>query len=258
MATKTKRTTELSGEQLLELFSLIGGADSVELKATVPESAQRSAIAALGLDPMEAQIRQVFFFDTPDLALNRSGVVLRARRVQGRGGDTVVKLRPVVPGELPEDLRHSGSVTVEVDAMPGGFVCSASMKGRATNDEIREAVTGGRKLRKLFSKEQRAFVAAHAPEGLSIDDLQVLGPSFVLKQTIRPAALGRRLVAELWLIPDGSRVFEVSTKCAPADAFQVASEARAYLEGLGLDLSPDPHTKTRATLDFFSGELSSA
>jgi hypothetical protein len=257
MATRTKRTTQLDGEQLVELFSLIGGADSVELKATLPESTHRSAIAALGLDPMEAQIRQVFFFDTPDLALNKSGVVLRARRVQGRGGDTVVKLRPVVPDELPDDLRHSGSVTVEVDAMPGGFVCSASMKGRATNEEIREAVSGGRKLRKLFSKEQRAFLAAHAPEGLSIDDLQVLGPTFVLKQTIRPEALGRRLVAELWLIPDGSRVFEVSTKCAPAETFQVAAEARGYLEGLGLDLSPDPHTKTKATLDFFSGELSS-
>jgi hypothetical protein len=258
MATRTKRTIQLDGEQLAELFSLIGGADSVELKATLPESAHRSAIAALGLDPMEAQIRQVFFFDTPDLALNKSGVVLRARRVQGRGGDTVVKLRPVVPDELPDDVRHSGSVVVEVDAMPGGFVCSASMKGRATNDEIREAVSGGRKLRKLFSKEQRAFLAAHAPEGLGIDELQVLGPTFVLKQTIRPAELGRRLVAELWLIPDGSRVFELSTKCPPADTFQAAAEARAYLEGLGLDLSPDPHTKTKATLDFFSGELSGA
>jgi hypothetical protein len=258
VATRTKRTIQLDGEQLVELFSLIGGADSVELKATLPESAHRSAIAALGLDPMEAQIRQVFFFDTPDLALNGTGVVLRARRVQGRSGDTVVKLRPVVPDELPDDLRQSGSVTVEVDAMPGGFVCSASMKGRATNDEIREAVSGGRKLRKLFSKEQRAFLAAHAPEGIAIDDLQVLGPTFVLKQTIRPPELGRRLVAELWLIPDGSRVFEVSTKCPPAETFQVAAEARSYLEGLGLDLSPDPHTKTKATLDFFSGELSNA
>jgi hypothetical protein len=41
------------------------------------------------------------FFDTPDLALNKAGVVVRARRVQGRSDDTVVKLRPIVPGELP-------------------------------------------------------------------------------------------------------------------------------------------------------------
>ena len=49
------------------------------------------------MDPLDAQIRQVFFFDTPDLALNQAGVVVRARRVQGKGDDSVVKLRPVVP-----------------------------------------------------------------------------------------------------------------------------------------------------------------
>ena len=53
------------------------------------------------MDPLEAQIRQVFFFDTPDLALDKPGVVVRARRIQGKGDDSVVKLRPVVPVELP-------------------------------------------------------------------------------------------------------------------------------------------------------------
>jgi hypothetical protein len=197
----------------------------------------------------------VFFFDTPDLALNRAGVVARARRVQGRGGDTVVKLRPVVPEELPDDLRRSGSVGVEVDAMPGGYVCSASMKGRATNDEVRDAAAGVRPLRKLFSKEQRAFFAAHAPEGTELDGLDVLGPTFVLKQTLVPPDLGRKLVAELWFLPDGRRIFELSTKCLPNEAFQVAAESRAYLEGRGLSLEPDPHTKTKTTLEFYSAEL---
>jgi hypothetical protein len=256
MATQTKRLTELSGEELGSLLGLMRGADTVELKVTLPQSGHRAAIAALGLDPLDAQIRQVFFFDTPELTLNQAGVVARARRVAGRGGDTVVKLRPVVPDELPEDLRQSGSVGVEVDAMPGGFVCSASMKGKATNEAVSDAVKGERPLRKLFSKEQRAFFAANAPEGVDLDGLTVLGPTFVLKETLRPEGFdGRRLVAEMWLIPDGSRVFELSTKCLPGEAFQVAMEARAYLEGLGLELAQDPQTKTKTTLDFFSSEL---
>lgn len=259
MATKTKRLTELSGDELGTLLGLIRGADTVELKVTLPQTAHRGAIAALGLDPLDAQIRQVFFFDTPELTLNKAGVVARARRVAGRGGDTVVKLRPVVPDELPEDLRRSGSVGVEVDAMPGGFVCSASMKGKATNEAVHETVAGERPLRKLFSKEQRAFFTANAPAGVDLDGLTVLGPTFVLKETIRPAGFdGRRVVAEMWLIPDGSRIFELSTKCLPGEAFQVAMEARAYLEGLGLDLAPDPQTKTKTTLDFFAGELRGA
>jgi hypothetical protein len=249
-----KRPVALSGEQLAELLELIGGADSVELKATLPVGAQRSTIAALDIDPLEAEIRQVFFFDTPDLALNRSGVAVRARRIQGRKGDAIVKLRPVVPDALPESVRNSDSVNVEVDAMPGGFVCSATMKARVRNGDVRDAVQGERPLRKLFSKEQRRFLADHAP-GVELDALSVLGPVFVLKHVSRPAGYGRRLVAELWLLPDGSRILELSTKCEPGEAFQVSADTRAHLEAIGLDLEPDPHTKTKTTLEFFAAEL---
>jgi inorganic triphosphatase YgiF len=36
------------------------------------------------MDLLDAQIGQVVFFDTPDLTLNTHGVVVRARRVQGK------------------------------------------------------------------------------------------------------------------------------------------------------------------------------
>ena len=94
------------------------------------------------MDPLEAQIRQVFFFDTPDLALDEAGVVVRARRIQGKGDDSVVKLRPVVPAELPAELRQSASFRVEVDAMPGGFVCSGTMKGALDPGDVRERRRG--------------------------------------------------------------------------------------------------------------------
>ena len=118
----------LSDEKLAKLLALIKGADSVELKLTVPVSDRSKGAAALGVDPLDAQIRQVYFFDTPELTLNKSGLVVRARRVQKKGDDSVVKLRPVVPDELRGKLRRSPSFGVEVDAMPGGFVCSGSMK----------------------------------------------------------------------------------------------------------------------------------
>ncbi len=254
MATQTKRLTELPSEELVQLLALVAGSDSVELKLTVPEAEHRSAIATLGLDPLEAQIRQVFFFDTPGLDLNKSGVAVRARRVQGRTGDTVVKLRPVVPDELSEDIRRSPSVKVEVDAMPGGYVCSASMKGLASNADVREAILGRRPIKKLFSKEQRAFLAAHAPDGLGLDDLTILGPIFVLKLKKSAPEHERKLVVELWLYPDGSRILELSTKCLPGEAFQAGIQARAYLEGLGLSLSADQQPKTKTALEFFAAE----
>jgi hypothetical protein len=241
-----------------ELLRLTKESDSVELKLTVPESTRRSAVAALGMDPLEAQIRQVFFFDTPDLALNHAGVVVRARRVQGKGDDSVVKLRPVVPEELPAELRASPNFVVEVDAMPGGFVCSGSLKAALEGTPVRATVTGGGRLRKLFSKEQRAFYAAHAPEGLAIDDLAVMGPINVMKLKFSPEGYDRRLVAELWLYPDGSNILELSTKCAPTEPFDVAVGASTFLASKGIDLSGEQSTKTRKALEFFSRELSTA
>jgi hypothetical protein len=249
-----QRLSALSGEELNELLALVRGADSVELKVTVPETAHRSAVRALGIDPLDVQVRQVFFFDTVDLRLNTAGVVVRARRIQARSGDTVVKLRPVVPDKLPEDLRRAGAVAVEVDAMPGGYVCSASMKGKATNDDVLAAVRGGRSLAKLFTKGQRAFLRSNAPEGLRLEDLRVLGPVFVLKDAFVPPAYGRRFVTELWLLPDGSRILELSTKCPPAEAFQIGLETRAFLESVGIDLGGAQATKTKTALELLAAE----
>jgi hypothetical protein len=64
------------------------------------------------------------------------------------------------------------------------------------------------------------------------------------------------MVAEMWLYPTGDRIFELSTKCLPSEAFQVAAEARVYLGQNGIDLSGEQQTKTRTALEFFSGELS--
>jgi hypothetical protein len=250
----TTATPRLSEEQREELLTLIGGADTVELKLTVP-MADRGAGAALGVDPLDAQIRQVYFFDTPDLALDKQGLVLRARRIQGREHDSVVKLRPVVPKELPKSLRRSPSFGIEVDAMPGGYVCSGSMKRPLGKSVVHEVVHGEKPLRKLFSKEQRALYAEHAPEGLEIDDLAVLGPIFVLKLRWVPSGLGRRLVAELWLYPDNSMILELSTKCAPSEALEVAAELRGFLTAAGVDLEGEQETKTKKALEYFSSRL---
>jgi hypothetical protein len=251
-----KKSHRLTDAQLEEMLALTQHADSVELKLTVPDSERRATVSALGMDPLEGQIRQIFFFDTPDLALNKQGVVVRARRVQGRGDDTVVKLRPIVPDQLPPSVRKAKTMVVEVDAMPGGYVCSASFKGSlGPGTAVKEVAAGDRAIRKLYSKEQRAFYGSHAPEGLGLDDLSVLGPINVFKLKFTPKGFSRRLVAELWLYPDGERILELSTKCAPEEGFQVAAEARAFLADRGVDLYGEQHTKTKTALDYFAKYL---
>jgi hypothetical protein len=252
MPAASKRHRRLSDAELQQALALAKAADSVELKLTVPDSERRSTVTALGMDPLDAQIRQVYFFDTPDLALNQHGIVVRARRIQQRGDDSVVKLRPVVPADLPTHLRASKNLVVEVDAMPGGYVCSASLKGTPRAGDVKQVAAGDRPIRKLFSKQQRAFYATHAPEGVGLDDLQILGPITLLKLKFSPGEYGRRLVAELWFYPDGSRILELSTKCMPGEGVQVAAETRAFLADQGVDLFGEQQTKTKTALEFFT------
>jgi hypothetical protein len=251
----TDTDRRLSDDQVVDLLRLARGADRVELKVTVPEEHHRSAVAALEMDPLEAQIRQVFFFDTPDLELDRAGLVVRARRTQGKGDDSVVKLRPIVPDELPVRLREAPEFGIEVDAMPGGFVCSGTMKREHKRPRVHDCVGGALPVSKLFSKAQRELFAEHAPTELELDALRILGPIFVLKLKFSPTGYDRRLVAELWLYPDYSAILELSTKCAPSEAFQVAAETRAFLTERGVDLSGEQQTKTRKALEFFSQRL---
>jgi hypothetical protein len=254
----SQTAVRLPDEQLPRLMELIHDSDSVELKLTVPEEYGRSAASALSVDPLEAHIRQVFFFDTPELTLDEAGVVVRARRIQRGKDDSVVKLRPVVPHELPDDVRRSKGVKVEVDAMPGGFVCSGSFKGRPREGEVREAVAGRARISRLFSKEQREFFATHAPDGVELDDLSVLGPVMVLKLKYTPEGAVRPLTVELWTYPDGGRILELSTKAAPSEAFQAVAETRAFLIDRGVPLDGEQQTKTRTALEFYSRELAGA
>lgn len=242
----------LSGAQLGELLTLLAGADTVELKVTVPEAGRREVIQQLEMDPLRAQIRQVAYFDTQDLRLNRHGLVVRARRLTRGLGDSIIKLRPVLPSELSNHLRRVSGFGVEVDAMPGGFVCSGSMKGAVDAADVRDAVRGGRPVRKLFSKQQRAFYDEYAPDVLGLDDLTILGPIFVLKLKSTPKGFGRKLTAEMWLFPDNSRILELSTKCPPSEAFEVAAETRAFLGAKGIDLDAEQQTKTRTALELFA------
>jgi hypothetical protein len=92
----------------------------------------------------------------------------------------------------------------------------------------------------------------HAPEGLELDALSPLGPINVLKLKFSPTGYPRRMVAELWLYPDGSHILELSTKCRPDEAFQVAAETKGFLGERGVNLTAEQQTKTRTALEFFS------
>jgi len=78
----------------------------------------------------------------------------------------------------------------------------------------------------------------------------------VLDLTYSADGFARPLTAEMWLYPDGSRTLQLSTRCVPSEAFEVAAEAASFLSGRGVELDAMQPTNLRTALEFFADDLS--
>jgi hypothetical protein len=242
-------------DRLAALLGVLADVESVELKLTIPNADHRRVLGSLGIDPLGAEIRQVAFLDTPDLRLSEAGLVVRARRTQRKPADLTVKLRPMLPADVPGDLREEHGFKVEVDASPAGFTCSCSLTADAADAKVKDLLTGAGTLTDVLSERQRALLADRLPEGVATTDLRVLGPLTLLKAKFAPEGYPRKMVAELWFLPDGARILELSAKTTPTEAFQAAAETKVYLAGHGVDLGAPQETKTHAALAAFAAML---
>ena len=177
----------------------------------LPTAGSRSAG---GRPARRARSGQVHSLIPPTWPSTRSGVVAGARRVQGRGHDSVVKPQARDPLQTS---RRSGQL-----GQPGGRGrrdagwlrgASASMKGVLGSKAVKEVAAGRKGIRTLFSKVELAVLQGARSRGSGRwTTLSIPRPITVFKLKIRPPELSMRIVAELWLDPDGSRILEL---CSP-------------------------------------------
>jgi hypothetical protein len=113
---------------------------------------------------------------------------------------------------------------------------------------------GDKPLRKLFSKEQRAFYAEHAPDGLALDDLVALGPIFVLKLKGTPSPTGARWSWSCGCTPTGLASSSCRRRRAVAGLPGRRRDPRLPL-GAGIEQATGQQTKTRKALAYFSKHL---
>ena len=117
---------------------------------------------------------------------------------------------------------------------------------------VREVVTGGRPLEKLFTKEQRAFFADHAPAGVGWEDLVPLGPVLVVVLKWVPDGLTNRTTIEQWHYPGQVPLVELSTKASPQNVLKVYADTTKFVAGHGLSAAGEQEPKTRKALEFFT------
>jgi len=227
------------------------GTDAIEVKVTVVDRQEAMALRKFGLARGQAQRRRIFFYDTRDLALYKSGVALRARAT-GDDCDSTVKIRPVVPKRIADKWRKQDGFKVESDAVGAKMICSASFTIAQKPKEIAKVARGSRAIAKLFSGEQEAFLNEMAPVPVDFTQLVPLGPVAVLRWKFQHEGLPYELYVEEWRLPDGCDVIELSIKAKQAQAAAAQAALDGFLVELGIAPETLQQTKTLTALEYFA------
>ena len=228
-----------------------------ELKVMVDDDAIDEVREALGLEDDLAEVRDIYFYDSLDLALFEAGAILRARNVHDDDDDSTVKIRPLVADEVDPSWFEQDGFKCELDASPHSSVESCSFTVEQDEEDIDEVADGDRDLDSLFSSEQEYFLAEHGPY-FYWDELAVLGPVDALVWKIESDLLPSKLTAEHWRLPNEEEMLEVSIKVAVADREDGMSQLLDWLADHEVPLSDGQETKTRRALEVLSEDASSS
>jgi hypothetical protein len=229
--------------------------DAVEIKVTVRPDQELRAERSMELNEDSADVRVIYFYDTPRLDLFRAGVALRARLVKGDDDDSTVKFRPVDAGAIPEEWKECEGFKLEADCVGPRVVCSASLTVVQKRDEIDQVAKGKRPIHRLFSKEQERFLSDFYKGKVDFEKLRVMGPIRVLRWKSEHDDFPHELTTEEWRLPDGDDLVEVSIKVPPGQAGRAQKAFDRHLRKLGLDPEGAQETKTRTALGYFAKEL---
>jgi hypothetical protein len=242
------RTASVAEHRLHDLLPVLIRAPRVELRFVVADELRRPALDALGVDPLRARVGQLFLLDSPALVLTSQGVRVQALRMQGHASRVTVTQRHLTPSRVPGPVRNAPAFTADVDVVPGGFVCSATLGGRAKDEQVRLSASGRAPVARLVTVEQRHFSAPHNADPPGFGNLAMLGPLHVVQHKARLPELDRPLRARHWVFPDGPRRVELAAACSPDEAFAVARAVKDCLASRGLELVGDQETALRRTL----------
>jgi hypothetical protein len=226
--------------------------EAVEIKVTIRPDQELRSTRVMELNEDTADVRVIYFYDTPKLELFNVGVALRARLVKGDDDDSTVKFRPVDAASISKEWRRQDGFKLEADCVGERIVCSSSLTVMQKRNEIDEVARGERPIEKLFSKEQERFLSEFYTKAVDFEKLCVMGPIRVLRWKLKHEGFPHELTVEEWRLPDGEDLVEASIKVSPDEATQARKAFDKHLKSLGLDPKGAQETKTRTALEFFA------
>jgi len=225
---------------------------AVELKVTIRPDQELRAMRALKVDEDTAEVRVIYFYDTPELALFDGGVVLRSRLVKGDEDDTTAKIRPVTPAKVPPSWSRVPGFKIEADRTGKKVVRSASLTEVRKRADIDAASEGKLPIREIFSDAQLGLIQDTSKTKVDFSLLKPLGPIRVLCWQTEHRGFPYKMTIEEWRLPDGEDLVEVSIKVTPDEEIEAKKRFDDHLRELNLDPNGAQDTKTRTALQFFA------
>ncbi len=200
-------------------------------------------VRALALHAESGTPREAWYFDTPDLALFRRGLVFRLR-LTGRGAELTLKAADQDCKQVPPALLPGREGKCEYDLHGSDFKGAVSLS-RRLDEATSRALLGDRvPLEKTLSARQERYLR----EGVSVwpmpPGLQRLGP--VRIQAYRSKT--EKPVVEVWELPSGTRFVEISEKARVDDALRRRSELEKRLANAGVKVCADQSSQAGAKL----------
>jgi hypothetical protein len=236
--------------------------DAVEIKVTIKPEEIKVAKDLLELKQDKSEERKIYFCEdiqtfrtTKKLQLFEHGIILRLRKNQDSPDDSTVKLRPV-SSQISDQWRGIEGFKIEGDWVGDRKIESASFTTKQKQGEIEQTLKGKRSLDKLFCQQQERFLKTSIEIEVHLNDLQVLGPVKGFRwQPKLSGSLTYPIRCELWHIPDGRQLLELSIRVQPEQAQVAQEQFMQYLKKHTLDSTGVQETKTRLVLEFFAKEL---
>lgn len=226
-------------------------ADAIMINATIADAQIDGALERYGLTLDTGAQRLIYFFDTPDVALFKAGIVARARRISGDDHDSTVTVQPVSGPQVLDYWRTCDGYQLAAEVSEAAVPKSASLTVQVSKGLIKQVVTGEKGIAKLYSKDQEAFLAAVGNQSMDYQALCVLGPIAGHRWTFQDPACPWRLTAEVWQRDDGARLMEVAIKVPLPQAEVAIAGLQVFLATVGAARHMKPQTKTRWALDHY-------
>jgi hypothetical protein len=170
------------------------------------------------------QRRDVWYFDTRDLALLERGAVFRLR-IESDRAELTLKAARQECAAVPRELLPHGDAKCELDLHGGAMRGAVSISRRLRANEAAALTAGRSALATALNEAQVRFLRERLQAWPLPADVVALGP--VALRGYRSAK--SRDTLEVWTLPDGTSTLEISQK---TDAVHVAKVHEALLARL--------------------------